>query len=140
TDQDIEALTDGATLNLATLPTHNLNVRANTSPATVGSVVFALTGTQINNRTESSAPYSLFGDNTGNYNPWTPAVGSYTLKATPFSAASGSGTAGTALTINFSVNSQAKIGRAKVCTTVTETAPITPSVRPTETPTTTPTT
>jgi hypothetical protein len=102
-DQDIGPLSDGTTLNLATLPTHDLNVRANTSPATVGSVVFMLTGAQTNDRTESGAPYSLFGDVSGNYNAWTPPVGSYTLHATPFSGSGGTGIAGTALTINFTV-------------------------------------
>jgi large repetitive protein len=90
-------------LSLSSLPTRNLNVRANTSPATVGSVVFALTGAQSENRTETNAPYSLFGDNSGDYNPWTPPLGSYTLKATPFTGSGGTGTAGTSLTINFSV-------------------------------------
>ncbi|MCB2380503.1 lamin tail domain-containing protein, partial [Hymenobacter sp. BT635] len=44
TEQDLLTLSAGAVLNLATLPTRNLNIRANTSPATVGSVVFALSG------------------------------------------------------------------------------------------------
>ena len=103
-DQPIQTLANGATLNLATLPTRNLNVRANTSPATVGSVVFVLSGAQTRNQTETNAPYALFGDNSGHYNPWTPALGSYTLKATPFTGSGGTGTAGTALTITFSVN------------------------------------
>src|SRR5689334_7924535 len=45
-DQPIQTITNGATLNLATLPTKNLNIRANTEPAVVGSMVFALTGKQ----------------------------------------------------------------------------------------------
>ena len=90
-------------MNLATLPTRNLNVRANTSPATVGSVVFVLSGTQSRNQTETTPPYALFGDTGGNYDPWTPALGGYTLKGTPFSGSGGSGTAGTSLTITFSV-------------------------------------
>ncbi|RYU72063.1 PKD domain-containing protein, partial [Hymenobacter persicinus] len=60
TDQDIQPLINGSILNLATLPTRNLNIRANTNPATVGSVVFALSGTQTQNQTESVAPYALF--------------------------------------------------------------------------------
>src|SRR5205085_3555973 len=122
-------------LNLATLPTRNLNVRANTNPVTVGSVVFALTGTQTNNRTETNAPYSLFGDVSGNYNPWTPAVGSYTLKGTPFSGAGGSGSAGTPLTVNFTVTNQGSTPTP----TATPTATPTPTPAPTPTPTSTPT-
>ncbi|GAB3853112.1 hypothetical protein GCM10028822_21540 [Hymenobacter terrigena] len=114
TGTDIQPLANGATLNLATLPTSNLNVRANTSPATVGSVVFALSGAQTRSQTETATPYALFGDNgAGTYNAWTPAVGSYTLTARPYTAAGGTGTAGTALTISFSVsNAAARVAAA----------------------------
>ena len=67
TDQPIsgfDPLTPGATLNFATLPTSNLNIRANTSPSTVGSVRFGLDG-NANYRTETAAPYSLGGDVSG---------------------------------------------------------------------------
>ena len=104
---DIQPLAAGATLNLATLPTRNLNIRANTSPATVGSVVFALSGAATQNQTENVVPYALFSDNGGVYNAWTPPVGSYTLTARPYTAGSGGGTAGTALTLAFSVIDQA---------------------------------
>lgn len=83
TEKDIKILTTGETLNLATLPSRNLNIRANTSPPTIMSVIFNLTGTLTRNVTENSPPYTLFGDNSGNYNAWRPAVGSYTLKGTP---------------------------------------------------------
>ncbi|WP_449555731.1 PKD domain-containing protein, partial [Hymenobacter terricola] len=106
TGQDIQLLTTGAVLNLATLPTQHLNVRANTSPAAVGSVVFALSGAQGQNQTESVAPYALFGDVNGVYNPWTPPLGSYSLTGTPFSGGGGSGTAGTPLTVAFTVTNQ----------------------------------
>ncbi|UOQ96690.1 PQQ-dependent sugar dehydrogenase [Hymenobacter sp. 5317J-9] len=108
TGADIQTLAAGAVLNLATLPSRNLNIRANTNPAAVGSVVFALSGTQSRSQTESVAPYALFSDDAaGNYYPWTPAVGSYTLLATPYTAGGGTGTAGTALSVGFSVIDQA---------------------------------
>ncbi|WP_342299205.1 T9SS type A sorting domain-containing protein [Hymenobacter segetis] len=95
------ALTDGATLNLATLPTRNLNIRANTNPATVGRVEFELGGTQTWSQTEFLVPYALFGDNgAGDYTDWTPAAGSYVLTATSYAA---DGTAGTPHTITFDV-------------------------------------
>ncbi|GAC1372836.1 MAG: hypothetical protein NVSMB30_14100 [Hymenobacter sp.] len=106
TNVDIQPLATGDTLNLATLPTRNLNVRANTSPATVGSVVFALSGAQVQNHTENVAPYALFSDNAGVYYAWTPPLGTYALTATPYSATNGTGTAGTPLTIAFSVTNQ----------------------------------
>ncbi len=102
TDQAILALHNGATLDLATLPTTNLNVRANTDPATVGSVRFAL-DSNGNYRTETMPPYALAGDTSGDYWPWTPSVGSHTLTITPYSGAGGTGTAGTKLTIAFTV-------------------------------------
>jgi hypothetical protein len=97
-----DPLTDGSTLNLTSLPTTNLNIRANTSPPTVGSVRFNLNG-EIT--TESVAPYAMKGDVSGNYNPWTPTNGAYTLTATPYTGSGATGTAGTPLTINFTVTS-----------------------------------
>jgi len=102
TDQPILTMTDGMTLSFATLPTRNLNIRAETSPTVVGSVRFALDGNS-NYRTETQAPYALAGDDSGDYRPWTPSAGSHTLTATPYTGASASGTKGTPLTVRFSV-------------------------------------
>ena len=60
-----ESIGNGAILNLATLPTTNLSIQAVTA-GTVGSVQFAFDG-NANFRTESVAPYALFGDNSGDY-------------------------------------------------------------------------
>ncbi len=105
-ETDIITLTNGIVLNLATLPSTSLNIRANSSPATVGRIVFVMTGTQSRNVTETAAPYALYGDNSGNYNAWTPATGQYTLTATPYTTSSG-GVAGTPATITFTVVNQA---------------------------------
>ena len=104
TDQPLAAhnpMSNGATLDFAVLGTRNLSIRANTNPATVGSVLFGYDG-NANYRTESSPPYTIAGDanNGADYLPWTPTLGSHTLTATPYTA---TGTAGTALTINFTV-------------------------------------
>jgi len=106
-DQDLFTLTNGQTLNLSTLPTRSLAIRANTTPTLVGSVKMSLSGPLNKTVTENSSPYSLFGDNSGNYNAWTPAIGSYTLTGTPYTASGGGGTAGTALTVSFTVVDQA---------------------------------
>lgn len=103
TDQDIQTLNNGDVLNLSALASRSLNIRANTSPSTVGSVVFTLSGQETRSQTETKMPIALFGDNNGNYNNWTPAPGSYTLKATPYTGTGGTGTAGTPLTISFTV-------------------------------------
>ncbi|UOQ74385.1 PQQ-dependent sugar dehydrogenase [Hymenobacter cellulosilyticus] len=110
TDQPLagyDPLPDGATLNLATLPTRNLNIRANTNPATVGSVRFTYDG-DTNYKVETLAPYAIAGDNGfinggPNYNAWTPAVGSHTLTVTPYTQGGAGGNAGTPLTIAFTV-------------------------------------
>ena len=106
TEQVIQTISNGATLNLATLPTKNLNIRADTYPATVGSVKFNLSGAQTRTELQTGKPYALFGDASGNYNNWTPSLGSYTLTCTPYSGANASGTAGTSLTIGFKVINQ----------------------------------
>jgi hypothetical protein len=103
TDQDIQTIHNGDVINLATMTSRSLNIRANGSPGT-GSIVFNLTGQQTKTQTEGTLPFSLFGDINGDYSNWTPAVGSYTLKATPYSLSGGTGVAGTSLTINFSVS------------------------------------
>lgn len=104
TNQPIQtlSLTDGAVLHLSDLPPR-INIRANTSPATVGSVVFSLSGAVNRTQTESAAPYALFSDNAGNYHPWTPVLGNYTLTARPYTNSSGGGTGGTPLTVSFQI-------------------------------------
>ncbi|MCJ8164432.1 hypothetical protein MKJ04_06210, partial [Pontibacter sp. E15-1] len=102
TKEDIQTLSDGAVLNLATLPTKNLNIRANTNPSIVGSVVFDLSGAEVKNVTESMATYDLMGDD----GAWTPSVGKYTLKGTPYTSSGGGGTVGQSLTVSFSVIEQ----------------------------------
>ena len=103
TDLPIRALTPGAVLDLATLPTRHLNVRADSSPAAVGSVVFELSGPQAHAETENQVPYALFSDIAGDYFAWTPPVGSYVLLATPYAGPDGTGPAGTPLTLRFTV-------------------------------------
>ena len=105
TDQDIQTLNNGDNINLAALSSRSLNIRANASTS-VGSVVFNLSGQETRNQTETALPLALFGDNGGNYNNWTPAVGSYTLKVTPYSSSGGKGTAGSPVTITFTVTDQ----------------------------------
>jgi len=81
-----------------------LNIRANTNPGVVGSVVFRL-DSNLRYRTESSAPYALAGDSPiGDYLSWTPAQGDHLVVATPYSQANAKGGAGSSLAITFTVN------------------------------------
>jgi hypothetical protein len=105
TDQPIQTLQNGDTINLAEFPAGQLSVRANTDDQGVESVRFALDA-NANFRTENSPPYVLFGDNSGNISGGTIAVGAHTLTATPFSADNAGGTAGTAQTVSFNVINQ----------------------------------
>lgn len=98
-------LASGAVLNLATLPTHKLNIRANVTGATE-SVYFQLSGEETYHRIENIAPYALKGDDNGDYSNWIPSLGSYTLQAIPYTENGAQGTAGTGLTISFTVINQ----------------------------------
>ncbi len=99
---DIRSITAQDTLNLATLPTRKLSIRATTNPGTVGSVVFQLSGKQAHTQTETKAPYSLMGETLSNkYQPWTPEVGAYSLKVTPYDQGKGNGLGGATFTANF---------------------------------------
>jgi hypothetical protein len=92
---------EGDVIDLSELPTTLLNIRANTSPEYVGSVVFDLNDKK-NIQTEIVNPYSLFGNFPGGiYKQWTPEPGKYTVTATPYSKTKGKGEKGTPLTINF---------------------------------------
>jgi glucose/arabinose dehydrogenase len=97
-----DPIASGANINLAALPTKNLNIRANTTPSTVGSVRFGWAGNAAY-ETDDTAPYSIGGDNAGDYVNWTPATGNHTLSGTPYSGAGATGTAGTARTLSFKV-------------------------------------
>ncbi len=100
TNLDIGPLTNDMIINLAS--EDHLNVRANTSPAIVGSVKFGLDA-NANYRNETATPYALAGDTAGNYFVWTPSVGSHTVTATPYSGSGGTGDAGTLLSVTFTV-------------------------------------
>jgi hypothetical protein len=102
TDQDIGPLVNGGTVDYSNIGTHNLSVRANVS-GSPGSVRFGYDGA-TNYQTENVAPYAIKGDTAGNYNPWTPTVGTHTLTATPYTSSGAAGATGTAQTISFSVS------------------------------------
>lgn len=107
TDQPVagfDPIPDGAVLDLAKLPSRNLNIRANTRPALVGSVRFVLDDKAV--KTEDTAPYALGGDRDGDYGPWTPAPGGHTLAVTAHSEPKAGGVASKPLTIRFMVTGE----------------------------------
>ncbi len=96
----LNPLIDGAVLNLAVLPSRNLNINAHTNPGKVGSVQFILDGKV---HIENFQPYAWAGDIQGKFIGWTPNIGNHTLIVTPFSQINAGGVAGTPLTVGFSV-------------------------------------
>lgn len=97
-----DPIVPGALLNLETLPARNLNIRANVS-GFVESVKFSVPGDVNNGRVDSVAPYALAGDRRGDYRPWTPKAGTYTLTATPYSKNRAGGIAGVPGSLTFTV-------------------------------------
>jgi len=102
TDLDIRLLKSTDTVNLYNTP--NISVRANLCVEPVGSVRFFLNNALYKN--ENTLPYSIAGDNSGDYLKWNVSPGLYTLKATPYSGANGTGTTGISKTITLLVINQ----------------------------------
>ncbi|MBC2840230.1 malectin domain-containing carbohydrate-binding protein [Robiginitalea sp. SC105] len=98
---DLFVITNGMEVDPATLPTANLNIRAQATPD-AESVVMQLSGALTNNRTESVPPYALYGDNSGNYFAQVFPIGNYNLSATAYSGNGGGGTAGATANVSFS--------------------------------------
>ena len=103
TNLDIMSLTAGMVINLARLSTTNINIRADVSVPSMGSVGFVLTGPQARTNIENVPPFALFSYMQGKYNPWTPPLGIYTLTATPYADGGAGGAAGVAISITFIV-------------------------------------
>lgn len=109
TNEDIMPLSE--TMDLSTFEDYpNVTIRAEVgSPlaaiAFAEKVQFNLTGALQRYTEDTSAPYSLFGDNNGDFNAWqpNPIVGNYTIEATPFARRNGTGTAGTTTSFSFEI-------------------------------------
>ena len=103
TDADLGAIADGGTVSVPAAGRYG--IRAETQAgAEVGSVVLTLAGPgadDVHERTESVAPYSLYGDAGGAEHGRALAVGSYTLTATAHAERGGAGAALGALTVAF---------------------------------------
>jgi hypothetical protein len=95
-----DPIVDGSTISLAAVGVQ-LSVRANVGAVTPGSVGFTYNG---NAHTENATPYMLCGDNgAGVITDCALTAGTYTITATPYTLAALAGTAGTPLTITFTL-------------------------------------
>ena len=101
TDRPMFTITNGIQIDLAQLTTTKVNIRAD---ATVGvrSVVFDYDGTN-NVRVDSTAPYALFAETGGNFQPAVLGLGNHTLTARAFSGTDGTGSLINTFTLNFQV-------------------------------------
>ncbi|HEY8090958.1 MAG TPA: hypothetical protein VIF09_24015 [Polyangiaceae bacterium] len=105
-----DPIAEGATINLAVAGSA-LSIRANTLPAIVGSVAFALDASYTH--TENTIPYTLCSDNgTGTITSCASilTVGKHTLSATPYTGAGLTGTAGPAVIVDFTIVDAADAG------------------------------
>ncbi len=98
TDTDIRTLNSTDTVDIAN---NGISIRADTDPATVGSVIFSVDGEVI--ATDSDAPYTIAGENGADILPWNIALGTYEVIATPYSGADGTGDAGTPMTVQLEI-------------------------------------
>lgn len=98
TDEDIGPLTDGDWIAAS----GRLALRANTSPAQVGSVRFWLDD-DPRYSVDDTAPYALAGDTGGDYAAWSATLGQHVLTAVPYAGPAGTGTAGEARSVTFEV-------------------------------------
>ena len=81
TGEDLETITDGTVVNLASLSTRDINVKVNTDED-VSSVVFQLNSIK-RFRHESAKPFTLAGKKSGKFNIWNAKPGAYTIKVNP---------------------------------------------------------
>lgn len=132
TNQDILTLAHGSSINIKSLPTRNLSVRANTNPGTVGSVIMKLNTYQT---TENMQPYSLYGDENGDYYGRSWATGDYTMYGLAYSKSNQTGTSGQPITVNFKLVDGSTTG-AQPTTTPQPTKVPSTSVPPTKVPST----
>lgn len=99
----IANIVDGGTIDVSSVGTSCLNVKANTYPSTVGSVKFAYDGNS-SYRTENDAPYFLGSNNDYDKpNCMSIPLGTHSITATPYS---GSGTRGQAFSAAFTLSNQ----------------------------------
>lgn len=100
TDKVIRNLSKTDTVNLNQYP--NINIRAEFNSDEVRSVVFQIDDSPF--KTENAKPFALTGDNgQGDYYSWDVTIGTYRIKAIPYSGSNGGGSAGTPLSVTLNV-------------------------------------
>ncbi|THJ25409.1 MAG: hypothetical protein CAF45_000935 [Nitrospira sp. CG24E] len=103
----VDSLTNGAIVDRLVLCGNNcpVNIEAVTipSPAPFQSIVLTLSGATSLTRSDNTNPYTMPGNNGGDYLGVALNPGAHTLTATPYSGPNGTGIARIPLTISFTV-------------------------------------
>ncbi|MEJ1222371.1 PKD domain-containing protein [Sediminicola sp. 1XM1-17] len=107
TDLDLLNLSEGIQIDQNNTQGIGLNIRANTSPVTVGSVFLSISGPVNNTRVENVAVYALFGNIGPDYTAVPLPLGDYTISATAYSGSGQTGNNLGSLTYQFSIVNQA---------------------------------
>lgn len=106
TGKDVGPLTDGGTIDFSQTGTKRLSIRAIVNGTPV-SVKFAVAGGFTH--TDAGPLFTMNGDTGTTYTAWIPTTGVKVLTVTPYSAANATGTAGTAMTVSFTVTNGAPV-------------------------------
>jgi chitodextrinase len=127
TDQVLSVLSPGQQIQLSEIQGIPLSITAQVE-GSVGSVVMNLSGTKVNTRTESVAPYALFGDTAGDFTGETFGLGNYTIQATAFSSSGGNGEAvGVPLSLTFSIVENVQVNNYTITASAGSGGSISPS-------------
>lgn len=100
TDTELMTIENNGVIDLSSLPTRNLNIRADVLPDQVGSVMFNLNGLYF---VENIFPYAFAGNTDDNYDGWSLGTGDYYLIVTPYSVSHGRGAVGRGKSVRFHV-------------------------------------
>ncbi len=109
-DEPISAfdpIQDGAEIDISLLPTLNLNILANFSNGRVGSIAFDYDDS-ADYLIDNVQPFSLQGDERGDFHSWTPSLGSHRVQATIYEQPDKGGQPSNRLAISFTITSSAE--------------------------------
>lgn len=98
---DIMTIGNGMTIDIATLGTRKITIRANTQ-GTVSSVIFGLDG-NARYKVEDLAPFAIYDDTGRKYYAWPYTLGQHTVSGTPYAQQGGNGAAGGTGTVQFTL-------------------------------------
>ncbi len=121
TGNDLMTITNGTTIDISKFGSSKLTIRANTSPQTVGSVVFGLDNV-MPYHVEDLVPYALNDDTGQKYYSWVYQMGQHTVSAVPYTQVGGQGQSGTPLSAQFTLINSKPIATATLAPSATMTA------------------